>query len=404
MHEPSYKTASVVLFASLFAAQAGVIAVSPILVRLADDLDVSTGVAGQLRTITGLSAGLTALLAGRIGLVLDLRQQLLTASILLAAGSLASAAAPSYLVLAAAQIPIGLAVALYVTAGTIASASWVAPELRTRVLSWALVGQPAAWIVGMPLSGIVGEWSWRYAWLTVPFAAALGAGLVLVLGFRAAGSEPDAPQPVALRSALVDPDVARWLAAELLANTAWAGTLVYAGALFVESYDSTTATAGVVLAIGAGAYIVGNRVARGLSPAHPRAALTALSLVLAAATFSFGAARWSLATSSVLFSVAALFAGSRTMISSSYGLARRPALRPALMGARAATMQFGYFGGSIAGGLASATAGYTALGVVIGGLFLAAAATLAPSPRPHRLPTSHAALLSAECQASGSGA
>ena len=45
---------------------------SPVLAEAANDLQVSTAAAGQLRTITGLAAGITALtlgaVAGRIGL------------------------------------------------------------------------------------------------------------------------------------------------------------------------------------------------------------------------------------------------------------------------------------------------------------------------------------------------
>ena len=47
---------------------------------------------------------------------------------------------------------------------------------------------------------------------------------------------------------------------------------------------------------------------------------------------------------------------------------------------RAATMQFGYFAGSIAGGAALAVGGYGALGATMGLFFLGAAATLAHRP------------------------
>ena len=40
-------------------------------------------------------------------------------------------------------------------------------------LSWALIGQPAAWIVGMPLLGVAGGHSWRYAWLGLPLVGAV---------------------------------------------------------------------------------------------------------------------------------------------------------------------------------------------------------------------------------------
>ena len=76
------------LFLALFAAQAAAIVVSPVLGRVAADLDVSTATAGQLRTVSGLAA----------------------------AGSLASAAAPTFAALAVAQIAIGVGIAALVSA------------------------------------------------------------------------------------------------------------------------------------------------------------------------------------------------------------------------------------------------------------------------------------------------
>ena len=51
---------------------------------------------------------------------------------------------------------------------------------------------------------------------------------------------------------------------------------------------------------------------------------------------------------------------------------------------RAATMQFGYFVGSIAGGLALAVGGYGALGATMGLGFLGAAAMLSEWSLPQR--------------------
>src|SRR5262245_31463644 len=158
----SYRAVTIALFLCLFAAQAAVIAMSPVLAQAAADLDVSTAAAAQLRTITGLAAGITALMLGAVAGRIGLGRQLLPASVLLAIGSIASAAAPTLSLLALAQVPVGVAVAVLTTASTLAAAEWVLEELRTRTLSWALNGQPSAWIVGMPVIGILGEHSWRY--------------------------------------------------------------------------------------------------------------------------------------------------------------------------------------------------------------------------------------------------
>jgi DHA1 family inner membrane transport protein len=372
-----HRAVSAVLFLCLLAGQAGVIALSPVLAEVAADFDVSTALAGQLRTIAGLVAGVTALALARLGARVRLGRQLLAGSLLLAFGSLACAGAPDIGLLAAAQVPVGAAIGILTTAGTLAAAEWVPPERRATTLSWALIGQPTAWIVGMPLLGVAGERSWRYAWLVFPLAAAL-------LAVAAVSGRSDAPPaqaaPAPMRAALAAPGLGRWLAAEALTNTAWAGTLVYSGALFVESYGASTALTGLVLALGAGAYVSGNLALRRLTEREPWQLLSGLALLLAAATAAFGALRPSLVVSAVLFAMAAFAAGGRTLLSSAFGLSAPPELRPGAMAMRAASMQFGYFTGSLAAGAALAWGGYAAFGATSGALFFSAALVLSRSP------------------------
>jgi predicted MFS family arabinose efflux permease len=375
-----YRTVGAILFLCLFAAQAGVIALSPVLVEVARDLDVSTALAGQLRTVAGLVAGVTALALPRVGGRIGLGRQLLGGAMLLAVGALMSTAAPNLTLLAAAQVPVGAGIAIMTTAGTLAAAVWVLPERRPTVLSWALVGQPAAWIVGQPLIGLVAAGGWRYAWLVLPLPAALFAGAAV--GSRR-GEQPSSMPPRNVRAALAAPGLGRWLAAELLANTAWAATLVYAGALFVESYGTSTELTGAVLAIGAGAYVAGNQVLRRFVERDARRLLVVLSVALAMTTALFGASRPSTVISAVLFSAAAFAAGGRTFISSAFGLAAPAELRPGAMAMRAASMQFGYFAGSFLAGAALAMGGYPAFGSLIGVLFVAAAAAIGGHARHH---------------------
>ena len=379
-----YRTVSAVLFLCLFAGQAGAIALSPVLAQVARDLDVSTAEAGQLRTVAGLVAGLTALGIGRFAARVTLKRQLLGGSLLLALGSLASAAAPGIAWLAVAQIPVGAGIATLTTAGTLAAAEWVSPARRAATLSWVLIGQPAAWIVGMPLLGAAGGHSWRYAWLTLPLMAALLAGAAVAGRGQTARASTAA---ISMRATLEAPGLGRWLVAELLTNSAWAGMLVYAGALLVESYQASTALTGAVLALGAGAYVSGNLAFRRLADREPRGLLIRLSVVLALATGLFGAFRPSLLTSTALFAAAAFAAGGRTLLSSAFGLAAASELRRSAMAMRAASMQFGYFAGSVAAGAALAAGGYAAFGATIGVLFLSAALVLggSPSTRPRRL-------------------
>ena len=177
---------------------------------------------------------------------------------------------------------------------------------------------------------------------------------------------------------LADRTLARWLASELLANAAWAGTLVYAGALFAESYGTSTKLTGCLLAVAAGAYVAGNLACRRLVGREPRRVLVAARrrprrhrrpLRSSRARTSLRARPFSRAPRSS--------PAGGTLVASSFALATPPDLRPAVTSLRAATMQFGYFVGSIAGGAALALGGYSALGATMGLFFLGAAATLA---------------------------
>jgi predicted MFS family arabinose efflux permease len=365
---------AVVLFLALLAAQAAVLVLTPILVDVARDFGVSTSAAGQVRTLTGLVAGVSALAFGRVFRGVALRDLLLGGTGLLALGSILSAAAPTFEVFVLAQVPIGVAVAVLVSAGAAAAGEWAAPGRQTRLLSSTLLGPPTAWVIGMPLVGIAAEKSWRLGFLVFP----LFASLVVAAALSMCRKErlPEVRPLVRLRDLLGDPATGSWALAELLASSAWAGTLVYAGALFVETYDASPLLAGLVLAAGAVAYLPGNIVAeRVLRRRSSLELLPLIALAGGAGVVVFGAVRPSTAVSAVIFAALAFVMAARTLSGSVLGLELAPERRLAVMGVRAAGLQFGYLVGSAAGGLALAAGGYPALGALLGALCLAAAAT-----------------------------
>ena len=363
------------LFLSLAASQSAVLALTPVLESVASDFDVSTALAGQLRTVSGLTAGVTALCAGLLATRVGLRELLGAGLVLLALGSAASAAAPDFAVLALAQILVGSGVGLSYSAAVAAVAEWTSAEERSRVLAVALLGPPSAWIVGMPLVGIVGEVSWRLVWIVVPLVAALAA--LVVLARR--GSTPPAATRADLRAVLRHPGVVRWSIGELLAFSAWAGSLVFMGALFIESYGLSVAATGLVLGAGAVVYVPGNLLFRRWIDDHDQLLLVVLALAAAATVAVLGAYRPSAWFSLGAYALLAFLAGGRTLAGSARGLELAPELRLGVTGVRTAALQFGYFVGAAAGGLALAAGGYTGLGLAFAALFVAAAV-------PHLLP------------------
>ena len=357
------------LLAALAASQSALVVLNPLLPDVARDLDVSIATAGQLRTVSGLAAGAAALMTGLLAARLGLRELLLGGVVTLACGSLLSAAAPAFWILAVAQAIAGVGIGISYSAAVAAAAEWSGPGERSRVLAIALLGPPLAWIVGMPLVGVLGEASWRVAWLVVPVAMATVAGALLLERDRT----PPAPGRAGLRTVLAQPGVARWSVGELFAFSGWAGALVYMGALLVESYDLSIAATGLALGFGALVYVPGNLLFRRWVDSRSRLLLVVLALSAAVTVAVVGAVRPSVWFSVAVFSLLCFIAGGRTLAGSARGLGLAPELRLGVTGVRTAALQSGYFVGAAVGGVALALGGYGVLGLAFAVLFVGAA-------------------------------
>ncbi len=356
----------VVLFACLFASQAALLVLSPTIVDIAREFGVSTATAGQLRSVSGTTGGLTALVLATAPRRPGLRELLSLGAALIALGSILSAAAPSFLVLAGAQAVLGVGIGLLVALGIAAAFEWPEPAQRPQVLAWAVVGMPAAWIAGMPLVGAVTEHGWRAPWLAVPAVA----GFIALALVRMRPADAPARRAGGAAAAWRRPEVARFAGGELLANAAWAGVLTYSGALLLESYEISATVTALCLGLMATAMLPGTFTARRrIAHATPRL-LAGLTAFQAAAVLALGALRPALALTLVLLAVMAFVNGTRTMVASALGMDTAADDRVAVMSLRAAANQFGYFLGAATGGLALALGGFGAVGVAYCALFL----------------------------------
>lgn len=368
------------LFGCLFAAQSGLLVLTPILSPVAEDLGVSATAAGLLRAVSGATAAAVA-----VGLVAArrtprLRDLLVVGLALLAGSALGSAVAPNFAVLAVLQVTLGAGVAIVLAAGLAAAARWAPPGRRARVLSWALVGQPTAWVVGMPVVGALGQQSWRLAWL-VPLTASLLALAATIRRERGAPEPPAAP----LRDLVRRPGAARWAVGELLAYGGWAGVLVFCGSLLTEAHGASVAAAGMALGAGASGFVVGTLLARRWVDRAARSLLLWVGPTLAIATLVFGAVRPSFGFSVAAFTVVALLSGARVIAGSAVGLDLAGVGPLPAMSLRASSVQLGYLAGSVLGGIGLGLAGWAGLGAVLAALTAFAVATTPPR-QPRRSP------------------
>jgi predicted MFS family arabinose efflux permease len=165
--------------------------------------------------------------------------------------------------------------------------------------------------------------------------------------------------------------VAAWAMGELLAWSAWGGTLTFAGALIVESYEPSPPLVGLLLAGAAAAYFPGNLFARRRASESPQTVLVVHGVALAAVVSVFGCLRPSLWFSVAMFALIVAVAGGRTLAGSATGLAAAPSHEVAAMSIRAAAAQLGIVAGAGLGAAALAVGGYGLLGMVLSLLFAA---------------------------------
>ena len=361
---------SPVLFLCLFSSQAALLVLSPILPEVAREFGVSTATAGQLRAVSGLTGGLTAVLLAVAPWRPGLRGILSAGAALVVVGSVLSAAAPSFTVLAAAQGVMGAGIGALVAAGVAAAGEWAAPAQRPRVLAWTIAGMPAAWIVGMPVVGAVVQVGWRATWLAVPAVAALAALALIRLRPPDPGSRRSGEAVAAWRSR----PVARFAAGELLANAAWAGVLTYSGALLLATYSLSPSVAALGLGLVAVAMVPGTFAARRLAARATPLLLGALSAFQGGVVIMLGSARPAAAATIALLALMAFVNGMRSMVASSLGMDTAPEDKLTVMAMRASANQFGYLLGAAAGGLALALGGFPALGGALAAMFFASIA------------------------------
>ena len=299
---------------------------------------------------------------------------MLGALVILAFGSLVSALAPEFAVLAVAQALVGVGIGVSYSAAVAATAEWSTAGTVARA--------------GAHAARAAARMDRRDAARRDPRRDRLADRLARRSGLDGPGCRW-APAPAArhasreraagLRSVLRYPGVARWTTGELFAFSGWAGALVYMGALLVESYDLSIAATGLALGFGALVYVPGNFLFRRWVDAHGRLLLVGLALAAAVTVACLGAfarrsgSAWRSSRSSVSSPEVEHLRGAPE------GSGSRRSFGSGVTGVRAAAIQAGYFVGAAVGGAALAIGGYGTLGLAFAALFVGAAV-------PHLVP------------------
>ncbi|MFF5716037.1 MFS transporter [Streptomyces buecherae] len=277
---------------------------------VADDLDTTVSLAGQMVTAFTLAYALSAPLVA--GLLTGVRPKtvILVALAVFTLGNGLTAVAPSLALLLASRVVAGAGAGVYAALSTAAASALVPTERRGKALALVMGGMSTGTVLGVPLGVLLAEHaSWR---ATMGLVTALGA--VAIGGLAALLPQVPAEPPVPARArlgAITDPAVAPVVGVSFLAAVASLGLYTYLAPV-LEAAGDIDGVAPYLWAWGAGgvlgSLLIGPLVDRtGRVRALVAALLTAVGgahlvlapvagapLLLGAALVVWGAGGWAL--------------------------------------------------------------------------------------------------------------
>jgi DHA1 family inner membrane transport protein len=381
---PNTQPGTLVVLALATAAMLGIlgaVAINPFIPDIADDLDASVPVLGQIETIGTLLAAPFGLLVAPLAARFGHRRLIIIGLVATAVAGLLSAVAPVFAMLLAAQLLALLGVAILALLPLALVASLCVGDAQRRSMSWVIGGLSVAGIVGIPLLTLVGQLaSWRVAFLVQGGLAAAGVALlVAVVPRRApASSAPLRPRVIAAAYRPIASDRAMrvLMGASALRATCWVGVLIYLGAFLDHELGLDTHEIGWVYMVAASGYLAGSLAAGGRLgrlPLRPLFALSSLAMGLslgAMLVLPFGA------VGAVVLATAGAFAGGVGYVALTAMLASEtPGAHAPTLALNGAAFNIGSAFGGAAGGILIAAGGYAALGLGLPLFALASAVT-----------------------------
>jgi predicted MFS family arabinose efflux permease len=227
------------LTAAVFTNSTFWLSLGPFLPILAEDLNTSIGLLGQVPALLTLLAAAIGTVVGPLTERVGIRLVLLLGLLGVVLASLLIAIAPVYLLLLLAAVSGALSRAAVLPIAQAAAASFLGEQARWPAIARVTSGVSAAAIGGVPLmTSVASVLPWRLAFLGLAgFAGAMGLALWVVLGREAKRRTTVKPAGGALPASSVrlrQPPVLGLVGATLLSFTAHWTVFTYVGAYFVQ--------------------------------------------------------------------------------------------------------------------------------------------------------------------------
>jgi predicted MFS family arabinose efflux permease len=351
-----------------------------LLSRIASDLNVSEGVAGQSVAMTAVVAAISGLTMPILLSRTDRRHLMILLSVLAVASNLLVAVAPNYPVLLIARVLLGVAIGGFWSLAISMTARLVPASKLGLGLTIVNIGVSLATVAAVPLGTLLGEaWGWRAV-----FGLAAGVGVIAIVvqfvalpSIRTTASPGFRPLFQTLRSRLIQVCL---FAMALMGAGHFAG-FTYIRPAGADIGDLEPDHIAVLLLVFGVGIVVGNLVAGPLADRRLRLAALLFPLVLGLAMIAFALLGGNAAA---LFIAAALwgmgFGGLPTVIGT--WLARaEPRHLESVGGLQAAVFQLAIAVGAAVGGLLVDDAGVTSA-FVVGGIASVVGAVMLLAMKP----------------------
>jgi predicted MFS family arabinose efflux permease len=355
--------------------------IAPLITDIADDLHVSVGAAGLLITVYALSGGVFALVVApwldRLG-----RRRVIAASItLLAVATMASALAPTFLLMIVCRLIAGLAVAGLQPSVFAAVGDYVPYEERGRAMGWLSTANLVAGVLGIPAGAFLADLtSWRATFVAIGAMTAVGA-LVFTMYFPRTRVGAPTPLTTGYRADYADIFRNRFANIMLLSNLLMAlgafAWITFMGAFFIDEFGTSKTGVGVALSLGSAGVLIGANIGGRLSDRSGKKRVIIIGGLLAPIFLVIEAVVLvSFWFNAFMHFPYAILLGARTSPSMALMTAIIPEKRGAVMAINSAGSQFGVMAGSALGGLVVATGGYSALGIAASAVLVLSAVIL----------------------------
>jgi predicted MFS family arabinose efflux permease len=343
--------------------------VSLLLVDIADTFNLPVGIAGQIRTTSGILSIVFGFVMGVLSIKYRHKSLLSMGLILFIVSALTSYYSTTFIMLLAFYSLAGVALSMVNPMVNTLIGSHIQPEKRTTVMGWTIAGLSIIYLAGSLSSGYIAPWGWRTALVLV--VVPLSLLTCILCRFQM----PDVKQEnkASINSlfsgygaVLRNRSALGCIIGTVLGLTTWNIYLIFGASYWRQVFSmpiTTTASAMIFTSLSytAGSLLTG-RITKKIGL---RRTLFLTTAVMGGITFfTFNAP--SFTVSIALASVASLLAGSMITASSSFSLGQIPEYTGTMMSLQSVAVSTGGMLSALLGGVFLLSYGYGGYAVILG--------------------------------------